>query len=143
MRLQGTRPQHLAQGTFTHKEGQSWRVPACACARGREICSCVPSSQRLTLHHSPRVLPSSHQLVPNLHLLRAADHSEGQMSLQQSQRQGLSTWANLWEISLAIRAPSPRHRIYCRNPSREALSLLSDPWCCGREQHTATAQQSS
>lgn len=122
-RLQGTRLQRLAQGTFTHREGQSWRAPARACARGRE-----PSSWLLTLHHSPRVLPSSHQLVPNLHLLRAADHSKGQMSLQQSQRQGLSTWANLWEIGLTTRVPSPRHRIYFRNPSSKALSLqYSEP----------------
>lgn len=36
----------------------------------------------LTLHHSPRVLPCSHQLVPHLHLLRAAHHGKGQVCLQ-------------------------------------------------------------
>ena len=82
------------------------------------MCTCkgglrrVPGSQHLTLHHSPRVLPSSHQLVPNFHLLRAADHSEGQVSLKQRQGQGLSAWANPSEIRLTIRSPSPRHRIY-------------------------------
>lgn len=55
--------------------------------------------QPLTLHHSPRVLPSSNQLVPNFHLLCAAHHGKGQMSLKQSQRQGLSAWGNLSEIS--------------------------------------------
>lgn len=64
----------------------------------------------LTLHHSPRVLPSSHQLVPNFHLLRAAHHSKGQMSLKQSQGQGLSGSGNTPEISLSLSSPSPWHR---------------------------------
>lgn len=68
--------------------------------------------QPLTLHHSPRVLPSSHQLVPDFHLLRAADHGEGQMSLKQSQGQGLSAWRSPSEISLNLSSPSPRHRSF-------------------------------
>lgn len=79
-------------------------------------CTHKRGSQRLTLHHSPRVLPSSHQLVPNFHLLRAANHREGQMSLKESQGQGLSAWANPSEISLTITSPSLRHRIYFKKP---------------------------
>lgn len=42
------------------------------------------SPSTLTLHHSPRVLPCSDQLVPHLHLLSAAHHSEGQVCLERS-----------------------------------------------------------
>lgn len=45
----------------------------------------VPPST-LTLHHSPRVLPRSDQLVPHLHLLSAAHHGKGQVCLETGPR---------------------------------------------------------
>lgn len=47
----------------------------------------------LTLHHTPRVLPCSDQLVPHLHLLGAAHHSKGQVCLERSPRMA-QHWAD-------------------------------------------------
>jgi hypothetical protein len=65
------------------QRGTGVKMPQAAGKRGtkfRPAVGDVPPT--LTLHHSPRVLPRSDQLVPHLHLLSAAHHGKGQVCLE-------------------------------------------------------------